>query len=65
MATDNIDFDHVWLVIVYRIFSYSCTLLWRMNKLFLPNKAISIAVRDYLKLIIILGVKLVWTNIIL
>ena len=36
-----------------------------MNKLFLSNEAISIAVRDFLKIVIILGVKLVLTNIIL
>ena len=36
-----------------------------MNKLFLSNEAILIAVRDFLKLIIFLGVKLVWANIIL
>ena len=52
MATKNIDFDHVCHVIVYRLFSYSCTWLWWMNKLFLSN---------VLKRIIISGVKLVWT----
>ena len=36
-----------------------------MNKLFLSNEAISIAVCDFLKIVIILGVKLVLTNIIL
>ena len=36
-----------------------------MNKLLLSNEAISIAVRDFLKFIIFLGVKLVLTNIIL
>ena len=36
-----------------------------MNKLLLSNEAISIAVRDFLKLYHILGVKLVLTNIIL
>ena len=35
-----------------------------MNKLFLSNEAISIAVRDFLKFIIFLGVKLVSANII-
>ena len=59
MASKNINFDHVFHVIVYRWFSYSCTWLWRMNKLFLSNEAISIAVRDFLKSIITLGVKLV------
>ena len=36
-----------------------------MNTLVLSNEAISIAVRDFLKIVIILGVKLVLTNIIL
>ena len=36
-----------------------------MNKLFLSNEAISIAVRDFFKCIIFLGVKLIPTNIIL
>ena len=36
-----------------------------MSKLFLSNEAISIAARDFSKVIIILGVKLVSTNIIL
>ena len=36
-----------------------------MNKLLLSNEAISIAVRDFLKFIIFLGVKLVLTNNIL
>ena len=36
-----------------------------MNKLLLSNEAISIAVRDFVKFIIFLGVKLVLTNIIL
>ena len=36
-----------------------------MNKLLLSNEAISIAVRDFLKTIIFLGVELVLTNIIL
>ena len=36
-----------------------------MNKLYLSNKAILIAVRDFLKFIIFLGVKLVLANIIL
>ena len=36
-----------------------------MNKIFLSNEAISIAVRDFIKFIIILGVKLVLTNIVL
>ena len=36
-----------------------------MNKLLLSNEAISIAVRDFLKLYHILGVTLVLTNIIL
>ena len=36
-----------------------------MNKLLLSNEAISIAVRDFLKSIIFLGVDLVLTNIIL
>ena len=35
-----------------------------MNKLFISNEAISIAVRDFFKLITILGLKLVLTNII-
>ena len=35
-----------------------------MNKLLLSNEAISIAVRDFFKNVIILGVKLVLTNII-
>ena len=36
-----------------------------MNKLFLSSEAVSIAVRDFFKFIILLGVKLVLTNIIL
>ena len=36
-----------------------------MNKLLLSNEAISMAVRDFLKAIIFLGVELVLTNIIL
>ena len=36
-----------------------------MNKLFISNEAISIAVRDFLKLITVLGVKLALTNVIL
>ena len=36
-----------------------------MNKLFLSNEAISVAVRDFWKIVIILGVKIVMTNIIL
>ena len=36
-----------------------------MNKLLLSNEAISIAVRDFFKFIIFLGVKLVLTNNIL
>ena len=65
MASKNIDFDHVCHVIMYRPFSYSCTWLWRMNKLFLSNEAISMAVRDFVKFIIVLGVKLVLKHIIL
>ena len=34
-------------------------------ELFIANEAVSIAVRDFMKLIVILGVKLVLTNIIL
>ena len=58
VATKDINFDHVCHVIVYRLFSYSCTRLWRMNKLFLSYEAISIAIRDFL------SVKLVLTNIV-
>ena len=36
-----------------------------MNKLFMSNEAISIAVRDFLKFINFLGLKLVLTNFIL
>ena len=52
-------YDHVQVIFLF------VHVIVSMNKLLLSNEAISIAVRDFLKFIIFLGVKLVLTNIIL
>ena len=44
MTSNNIDFDHVCQVNMYRYFFIRAR---DMNKLFLSNKAISIAIRDF------------------
>ena len=54
-------YDHVQVIFLF----VHVIVTSRMNKLLLSNEAISIAVRDFLKFIIFLGVKLLLTNIIL